>query len=218
MGAARCRHKKQLRKEAGERAVQATTQQTDTAANPPRTEEGSPSRAGKHSRSHPSTPSPSGAQQTKKPTVPEQRTYAQAASDIIRVAIVLMAYPDRKFTDKEVILLKRLVKGRILDLVKGTKAPIFQGTSDRDSAVIFNCTDVETVEGLKSLTTVLTIKEGLQLVDRLLKIGPLVKYPLAASQYAFRGAGVPRRATPPLEQGGETAIGERICHCGISGY
>jgi hypothetical protein len=63
-----------------------------------------------------------------------------------------MAYPDRKFTDKEAVLLKRSVKGRILDLVKGTKAPIFQGTSDRDGAVIFNCADVETGEWLKSLS------------------------------------------------------------------
>jgi hypothetical protein len=107
--------------------------------------------------------SPSGVQQTKKPKVPEQKTYAEAASSIIRVAIVLMSYPDREFNEEEVALLKRSVKGRILDLVKGTKAPIFQGTSDRDGAVIFNCADVETVEWLKSLTTVLIIKEGLQL-------------------------------------------------------
>ena len=99
----------------------------------------------------------------KKPKVPEQKTYAQAAAGISRVAIVPMAYPDRKFDEEEVALLKRLVKGRILDLVRGTKAPIFQGTSDRDGAVIFNCADVETVEWLKSLTTVLTIREGLQL-------------------------------------------------------
>jgi hypothetical protein len=80
-----------------------------------------------------------------------------------RVAIVPMAYPDRKLDEEEVALLKRLVKGRILDLVRGTKAPIFQNTSDRDGTVIFNCADVETVEWLKSLTTVLTIQEGLQL-------------------------------------------------------
>ena len=65
-----------------------------------------------------------------------------------------MAYPDRKFKDKEVVLLKRSVKGRILDLVKDTKAPIFQGTSDRDGAVICNCADVKTVEWLRSLTAV----------------------------------------------------------------
>ena len=145
-GAVRRRYKKQLQREDGERAVQAGTQQTD--ANPPVTEEGGPSRAAKCSRSDPSTPSPSGVEQTKKSKVPEQKTYAQ-------VAIVPMAYPDRKF--------KRSAKGRILDLVKGTKALIFQGTSDRDGAVIFNCVDVETVEWLKSLMTVLTIKEGLQL-------------------------------------------------------
>jgi hypothetical protein len=48
-------------------------------------------------------------------------------------------------------------------LVKGTKTLIFQGTSDRDGAVIFNCADEETVERLRSLMTVFTIKEGLQL-------------------------------------------------------
>jgi hypothetical protein len=96
----------------------------------------------------------------KKPKVPEQRTYAQVAAGINRVATVPMAYPDRKFDEEEVALLKESVKGRILDLVKDTKAPIFQGTSDRDGAVIFNCADVETVEWLKSLTTVLMIKEG----------------------------------------------------------
>ena len=84
-----------------------------------------------------------------------------------------MAYPDREFNEEGVALLKRSVKWRILDLVKGTKAPIFQGTSDRDGAVIFNCADAETVEWLKSLTTVPKIKEGLQLravgVDKLPK-------------------------------------------------
>ena len=53
--------------------------------------------------------------------------------------------------DEEAVLLKKLVKGRILDLVTGTKAPIFQGTSDRDGVVIFKCADIETVEWLKSL-------------------------------------------------------------------
>jgi hypothetical protein len=100
-----------------------------------------------------SIPSPSGVQQIKKPKVPEQKTYAQVAAGISRVAIVPMAYPDRKFDEDEVALLKRLVKGRILDLVRGTKAPNFQDTSDRDGAVIFNCADVETVEWLKSLTS-----------------------------------------------------------------
>ena len=45
---------------------------------------------------------------------------------------------------------------RVLKL-RSFKAP------PRDGTVIFNCTNVETVEWLKSLTTVLMIKEGLQL-------------------------------------------------------
>jgi hypothetical protein len=114
-----------------------------------------------------------GDQQSKKPKVPEQRTYAEATFNLIRVAIVLMAYPDRKFEDEDVVLLKRLIEGCILDLVKGTKAPIFQGTSNRDGAVIFNCADEETVEWLKNLTTVLSIKVELHLcalkVDEQLK-------------------------------------------------
>jgi hypothetical protein len=44
-GAARCRYKKQLQREAGEWAVKAGTQQTDAAATPSGTGEGSPSRA-----------------------------------------------------------------------------------------------------------------------------------------------------------------------------
>jgi hypothetical protein len=99
----------------------------------------------------------------KKPKVPEQKIYAQVAGGVSRVAIVPMDYPDRKFDEEEVALLKGSVKGRILYLVKGTKAPISQGISDRDGTVIFNCADVETVEWLKSLTTVLTIREGLQM-------------------------------------------------------
>jgi hypothetical protein len=52
----------------------------------------------------------------------------------------------------------------LLDMVKRTKALVFQGTSERDGAVIFNCADEETIKWLKSLTTVLTIKEGLKLL------------------------------------------------------
>jgi hypothetical protein len=57
-GAARRRHKKQQQREAGERAVQAVTQQTDAAAVPPATREPGPSRAAKHSRLDSSIPSP----------------------------------------------------------------------------------------------------------------------------------------------------------------
>jgi hypothetical protein len=125
-GAARRKHKKQLQKEAGEGPIQANTQETDAAAHSLTTEKGGPSTVVKRPRSGLSIPRPSGAQQKKRPKVPEQRTYAQATSNLIRVAIVPMAYPDRNFEDEEIVLLKRSIKGRILDLVKGTTAPIFQ--------------------------------------------------------------------------------------------
>jgi hypothetical protein len=83
--------KKKLQKKAGERTVHASTQETDAAANPSRTEEGGPSKAVKHLRLDLGTPSPSSAQQIKKPKVPEQRTYTQLASNKIRVTTVLMA-------------------------------------------------------------------------------------------------------------------------------
>ena len=139
-----------LRKEAGKEAVQASSQQTDVTADPPGTEESSTSKVVKCPQSDPSTPRPSGAQQNKKPTVPEQTTYAQVTSNLIRVANIPMAYPDRKLEDQEVVLLKRSIKGCILDLVKGTRAPVFQCTSDRDNAVTFNCVDKETVKWLKA--------------------------------------------------------------------
>ena len=153
-GATRRRYKKQQQRKAGERAVQAGIQQTDAAAISPGPGEQGPSRAVKRSRLDSSIPSPSGIQVTKKPKVPEQRTYGQAAAGIKRVAIVPTGYPDRRFDEEEVALLKESVKGHILDLDMGTKAPIFQGTSDRDGTVIFNCANVETAEWLKSLTTV----------------------------------------------------------------
>jgi hypothetical protein len=65
-GAARRRHRKQLQREAGERAVQAGNQQTNAAAVPLGTGEQGPSRAVKRSRLDSSIPSPSGVQQTKK--------------------------------------------------------------------------------------------------------------------------------------------------------
>jgi hypothetical protein len=76
------------------------------------------------------------------------------------MAILPKAYPDGKFKGDEVALLRRSIKGSILDLVRGTKAPIFQGTSESDGAAISKCIDEDIVEWLKSLTNVLPIKGG----------------------------------------------------------
>jgi hypothetical protein len=66
-GAARRRYKKQQQREAGERAVQAGTQQTDAAAISPGPGKQGPSRAVKRSRLDSSIPSPSGGQIKKSP-------------------------------------------------------------------------------------------------------------------------------------------------------
>ena len=50
---------------------------------------------------------------------------------LVPVALVPLTYPDRKLDDK-VNLVKKMIKGRILDLVKDTKAPLLKSTSERD--------------------------------------------------------------------------------------
>ena len=57
----------------------------------------------------------------KKPKVPEQKTYAQAAAGISRVAIVPMAYPDRRLDVEEVVVTwSRVLKPR------SSKAPLIE--------------------------------------------------------------------------------------------
>lgn len=58
-----------------------------------------------------------------------------------------MAYPDKKLGYKEVSTVKWAVLRRILGTAKDTKA-----SSERDKAVIFNCSDEQTAEWLISLT------------------------------------------------------------------
>jgi len=49
------------------------------------------------------------------------------ASNVVRVAIILLASTDRKVDDSEVDLIKRLIKGHTLDFVKGSNVPVFKG-------------------------------------------------------------------------------------------
>jgi len=51
---------------------------------------------------------------------------------LVPVALVPLAYPGRKLDGKMVNLVKKLIKGRILDFVKGTKAPLLKSTSEKD--------------------------------------------------------------------------------------
>ncbi|KYN05108.1 hypothetical protein ALC62_04003 [Cyphomyrmex costatus] len=53
--------------------------------------------------------------------------------------------------------IRRLVRKHILELPEDGLAPIFTGTWERDGAVIFNCANQQTVDWLKSLSTVIKI-------------------------------------------------------------
>ncbi|XP_071572498.1 uncharacterized protein [Temnothorax nylanderi] len=113
----------------------------------------------KRLRSEQSTPSPSStAQLGKGPKIAvDQRTFAQTTSGLVRVAMVPMEYPERRLDDKEAALLEEKGRRSILSIAMGTKAPTFKGTSDRDGAVIFNCTDIETEGWLRSLTSAIDL-------------------------------------------------------------
>lgn len=57
----------------------------------------------------------------------DQWTYASVTSNLVRVAIILLASTDRKLDGSEVELIKKLIKGHILDFVKGSNAQVFKG-------------------------------------------------------------------------------------------
>jgi Na+-transporting NADH:ubiquinone oxidoreductase subunit NqrA len=57
---------------------------------------------------------------------------------LVRVAVILLASNDRKLDCSEVDLNKKLIKGHILDFVKGSNTPVFKGVFKRNGTVIFN--------------------------------------------------------------------------------
>jgi len=61
-----------------------------------------------------------------------QEVDAQATISLVPATLLPLTYPDRKLNGKKLHLVKKLIKGRILDLVKGTKAPLLKSTSERD--------------------------------------------------------------------------------------
>lgn len=59
------------------------------------------------------------------------------------MAIILLASTDRRLDGSEVDLVKKLIKECILDVVKGSNAPVFKGVFE-SGAVIFNPAHEET--------------------------------------------------------------------------
>ena len=115
-------------------------------------------RTAKRPRSEPlSTPSPLNRQPDKRPRVSDQGSFAQAAKGLIRLAIVAEGYPDRKLGDGEVAEIRKLVRGRIIALQIGTKAPTFTGSWTRDGALVFACANEESADWLKSLSADLSL-------------------------------------------------------------
>lgn len=118
--------------------MQASTCPTKGVAGTSKAGEENQTKALEHLRSDPKIPSPSANHQGKRPKVNDQRTYAQVTARLVKVALVPLAYPNKEL-DCKVTLVKKLIMGHILDLLKGTKAPLFERNSKRASAIIFNC-------------------------------------------------------------------------------
>ena len=157
-GAARRRYKKQMQIQA-EGAVTATNTTPPGTVSDPEAKGGSGQvRTEKRPRPEPtSTPSPSNRQPDKRPRVNDQRTFAQAAKGIIRLAVVTDGYPDKKLGDGEVSGIRKLIRGRIIALQKGTRAPTFTGSWVRDGALVFACANEESADWLKSLSADLSL-------------------------------------------------------------
>lgn len=172
-GAARRRYKKLMMKGSDE-AGKPRPEPKSSVVSTPKTQEQIFIGENKCPRQELNTPSPSDTQQPRKRSkVEAQRSFAQATSGVVKVAIVPIAYPDRQLNKQESDELKEHVEGRILGLARGARAPTFKGTYDRDGAIIFNCTDEQTSIWLKTLTSEFSLKNGTQL--RVLRIDELPK-------------------------------------------
>lgn len=152
-GAARRRYKKQMQQqEVGK--VNATKSTPPEAASASEGIGGSEqARTVKRPRSEPaSTPSPSQKHTDKRPRIKDQGTFAQATRGIIRLAVAADGFPDKKLGDGEAAEIRKLIRGRIIALQRGTKAPTFTGSWLRDGALVFACANQESADWLRGLS------------------------------------------------------------------
>jgi len=114
--------------------------------------EGAGAGASKRARSEHTTPSPSEDRRGKILNVtPDQGSYAQATKGLIRMALVLEGYPDKKLGADKAREVRRLVRGRIL-MLPDAPAPTFTGSWERDSVLVFCCANQGSADWLKSLS------------------------------------------------------------------
>lgn len=103
------------------------------------------------------TPSPTNVRQGKKPRTNEQGSYSQATRGLVKLAVVADGFPETRLGPGEVEIIRKMIRGRILGLPQGTKAPTFTGFWERDGAIVVACANEETGGWLKSLTLELEI-------------------------------------------------------------
>ncbi|KAK0087184.1 hypothetical protein PV326_005276 [Microctonus aethiopoides] len=141
---ARRRYKKEQKKLGAKQAQAATAPVLEGGASDSRVQEGKRP-APEHDR-----PSPQYRR-------PDERskiacgTYAQAATKIVRWALVPEDYPDQKLTPEDAGGLKGLLRTLILSIPWRAMAPTFEGAWERDGAVIVGCSNEKSGMWLKSL-------------------------------------------------------------------
>lgn len=157
-GAARRRYKKQLQRERED--AKALTPLPAAASTAKNKGEGTSEGAGKRTRREAITPSPEHSRQGKKPKVTDQGTFAQATKGLVRMALVYEGYPDKRLGASEVTEIRKKIRGRILELAEGTKAPTFTGSWERDGAMVIACADGWSGDWLKGLASELAVGDA----------------------------------------------------------
>jgi len=89
---------------------------------------------------------------TKQPKISDQGSCAQTAMGFIRLALTLEGYPDKKLGIEECSMIRKLIRGHILQLSEG-KAPMLSGSWERDDAFVFARADEQSGDLLKSFSS-----------------------------------------------------------------
>lgn len=152
-GAARRRYKKQMQLQREGEVATAKSTPSEAVSAPEGTGGSGPARTAKRPRPEPTnTPSPPLKQPDKRPRLKDQGTFAQITRGIIRLAVVVDGFSDKKLGDGEAAEIRKLIRGRIIALQRGTKAPTFTGSWIRVGALVFACANQESADWLKSLS------------------------------------------------------------------
>nr|XP_012215701.1 PREDICTED: LOW QUALITY PROTEIN: uncharacterized protein LOC105668094 [Linepithema humile] len=88
-----------------------------------------------------------------------QGSYAQATKELVRIAVIMNSYPEKKIgAEEESLIARKLIRGRILELMGKEKAPNLTSSWVKDGA-LFGCADEYSEGWLKSLSSDIKIGE-----------------------------------------------------------